>query len=349
MIDVRSSAKNIEMTATKPLKVLFVTSQWPTPDNPSKAPFVERGVRALREAGVDMDVMSYDGGWSFGKYRQAVKEMRRRIKENDYDLVHAYFGQCGTVARAQFKLPMVISYGGSDVEGSPTFKGSQRYKHYVLTTISRVISLLATQVIVVSENLGRKLPRRDYHIVSSALDLDMFQPIDKREARERLGLPQDRKLALFASSDPDNPRKRRELAVEVCRIASQTHPIELVVAGKKPPAEIPLYMSACDVLLITSSNEGSPNVLKEALACNLPVVSTDVGDVRKRLGHLEACAVVAEDTPGALASALVRVLDHKPTRPLRDEVLDLGFQKFAERVIAVYKLATKQKGASNGG
>jgi glycosyltransferase involved in cell wall biosynthesis len=328
--------------------VLFVTSQWPTPENPSKAPFVERGVRALRAAGVDVDVMPYDGGWSPGKYRQAVSELHRRLRQNDYDLIHAYFGQCGMVARAQLKLPMVISYGGSDVEGSPAFKGKQRYKHYVLMTISRVLSLLATQVIVVSENLGKKLPRKDYHIVSSALDLDLFQPIDKREARERLGLPQDRKLALFASIDPANPRKRHHLAVEVCRIASQTHPVELVVAGKRPPAEVPIYMSACDVLLLTSTNEGSPNVVKEALACNLPVVATAVGDVRERIGHLDSCAVVDSDQPQDLAAALVRVLEHQSGRPLRDEVLDLGFQKYAERVIAVYRLAVRQKGAANG-
>jgi glycosyltransferase involved in cell wall biosynthesis len=247
------------------------------------------------------------------------------------------------VGLAQFKLPMVISYGGSDVEGSPAFQGRQRYRHYVLKTVSRILSLLATQVIVVSDNLGRKLPRKEYHIVSSALDLDLFQPIDKHEAREQLGLPQDRCLVLFASIDPANPRKRHSLAVEVCRIANQTRPVELVVAGKRPPAEVPIYMSACNVLLLTSTNEGSPNVLKEALACNLPVVSTDVGDVRERIGHLESCAVVENDKPEFLAAALLRVLDHVPTRPLRDEVLDLGFQKFAQRVIAVYQLAVKQK------
>src|SRR5690349_10858011 len=114
--NVMASAAN---TQSRPLKVLFITSQYPTPERPAYAPFVEREVRSLRHAGVEVDVLAYDGGWSPGKYWRAVREMYRRMNNQKYDLIHAYFGQCGLVARAQTRLPIVITYGGSDVEGSP--------------------------------------------------------------------------------------------------------------------------------------------------------------------------------------------------------------------------------------
>lgn len=325
-----------------PLKVLFITSQWPTPQFPSAAPFVEREVRALREAGVEVDVMHYEGGWSIGKYARAVREMYRCLKQNHYDLIHAYFGQCGLVARAQASLPVVITYGGSDVEGTPVFSGFNRYKNYILIGVSRMLSLLVNQVIVVSDNLGRKLPRKDYHVITIALDLDLFQPMDKQAARERLGLSQDVKLALFAAN-PANTRKRYDLAQEVCRIASQTLPVQLVVATKRPPAEIPVFMSACDALLLTSTNEGSPNVVREALACNLPVVSTDVGDVRERIGHLPSCEVVAGDKPEDLAASLLRMVQDTSSAELRQEVLDQDYRKIGQKVVNVYNLVLGRK------
>lgn len=322
----------------KPIRVLFVTSNWPTPDQPARAPFVAREVRALQEAGVTVDVFVYDGGWSFSNYIRAVRQTRQRIKHQDYDLIHAYFGQCGLVARAQWKLPMVITYAGSDVEGSPSFKGMHRYRHYVLMTISRILSLFADQVIVVSDNLGRKLPRKDYHVITIALDLDLFRPMDQKEARDKLHLPHDRKLVLWAAK-PSNTRKRYELAVEVCRIASKSVDLELVVATERPPEEIPTYMNACDVLLLTSTNEGSPNVIREALACNLPVVSTDVGDVREQIGAFASCAVCDNDDPGTIAAALIRVLQ-QPGRPiLRDAVVNQNYLALGQKVVSVYEKA----------
>jgi teichuronic acid biosynthesis glycosyltransferase TuaC len=349
MTSAFASEKTAEPAAPKSFKVLFITSQWPTPEDPSKSPFVEREVRALREAGVEVDVLPYDGGWSPGRYLRVIREMRRRIKHNKYDLIHAYFGQCGLVARAQFKLPVVVTYGGSDVHGSPAFKGFNRYKHYVLIAIGRLMSLLVNQVIVVSANLGELLPRKDYHVITIALDLDLFKPMDKTEARKQLGLTQDHKLALFVAINPQNPRKRIDLALEACRIASETRKIELIAAGKRPPEEIPVYMSACDVLLMTSTHEGSPNVVREALACNLPVVSTDVGDVRQRIGHLPQCAVVASDDPKELAEELLRVLGEKATAPLRNEVLDQDYHLIGSKVVQVYELAVNRKGNRNAG
>lgn len=332
-----------EAAGEKPLRVLFISSQWPTPENPAIAPFIPRAINALRHVGVTVDVLLYEGGWSPGRYRRAVGNMRQMLRENSYDVVHAYFGQCGLVARMQNQAAVVITYGGSDVEGSPVFRGRQRYKNYLLIGVSRMMALLADEVIVVADNLGRKLPRRDYHVIPTPVELDKFQPGDQVMARRKLNLPLDKKLALFAAN-PANTRKRYDLAKQAVDIAGRTLDVELVVATGRPPDEIPLYMQACDALLLTSTNEGSPNVVREALACDLPVVSTDVGDVRERIGRLESCAVCADDSPEAIAQALVRVLT-LPQRPkLSDEVAGQAFAVAGRKVVAVYRKALARKG-----
>jgi teichuronic acid biosynthesis glycosyltransferase TuaC len=165
--------------------------------------------------------------------------------------------------------------------------------------------------------------------------------MDKHEARAKLGLPQDGYLVLFAAN-PENARKRHGLALEVCRIASQTAKVELVTATKRPPIEIPIFMSACDALLLTSTNEGSTNVVREALACNLPVVSTDVGDSRERLAHLDSCAVCTDDSADTMAQALLRVVQRERPTTLRNEVAEQDYRKMGHQVVAVYRKALER-------
>lgn len=323
----------------KPLRVLFISSQWPTAEHPEIAPFVPREVNSLREVGVEVDVLPYRGGFSPGNYARAIREMWAMLRAKDYDLIHVYFGQCSIVGRMQTRLPVVITYGGSDVEGTPLFGGRNQWKNWLVVGISRAMSLLVNEVIVVSDNLGRKLPRRDYHVITIVLELDRFKPGDRLAARQQLGLPLDKKLVLWSASSISNTRKRHWLAQAAVTIAQESVDCELVTATGLPPEMIPVYMQACDLFLLTSTNEGSPNVVREALACNLPVVSTDVGDVRERLDHLEGCAVVDDDSAAALAAAVVRCLQQPPNPHLRDEVADQNPQVLGRKVVQVYRKA----------
>ena len=320
----------------KSLSILFLTSQWPTPAHPSVAPFVKREVDALGKMSIAIDVFVYSGGWSPLKYWHAIRKMHRQIKENRYDLIHVRFGQCAIVARCQLQLPIVITYGGSDVEGSPYFSGFNRYKNWVLITVSRFLSLIVDDVIVVSDHLGKKLWRSDYHVISSGVDFDLFQPHDMLTARQRLGLPTDKKLVLFVG-DPQNARKRYGLAAEACEIVGATLELELIVLANKPAEEVPWYMNACDVLVLTSTNEGSPNVIKEALACKLPIVATNVGDVSERLALLEGCIVCKDDDSQTIADGLIMILTRgeRLSGSTGIEALDSKLQ--AEKVIAVYR------------
>jgi teichuronic acid biosynthesis glycosyltransferase TuaC len=169
----------------------------------------------------------------------------------------------------------------------------------------------------------------------------MFRPMPQAEARARLGLPADRRLVLFAAP-PTNPRKRHCLA---CAAVDRLDPAlcaELVVATRVSHASMPLYMSACDAVILTSTHEGSPNVVKEALACDLPVAAVDVGDVRLRIGDVEGCVVFADDRPETLAAGLDRVLRRGGRVAGRERVTELDERLLAVRTISVYRKALRR-------
>jgi glycosyltransferase involved in cell wall biosynthesis len=326
------------------MRVLYVTSQWPRDEaGRHVAPFVGREVQSLRDRGVDVDVLPYAGGWSVAAYVRAARALHAALARRPYDLVHARFGQCGLVGRAQLRLPLVVTFGGSDLEGIPFLRGLRRYRHHLLRLASRLASLGADQVIVVSGHLGPLQLKRSYHVIPAGVDLDLFRPMDRGEARIELGLPNLGRFVLFVG-DPANPRKRHALAREACAIAGRSTEVGLLTVCREAPRRVALHMNAADVLVLTSTNEGSPNVVKEALACNLPVVSVDVGDVRERLTGLACCEVVADETPESIAAALLRAI-HCDERPaLRESVMQLGTTETARRIIGVYEQALAGRG-----
>ena len=141
---------------------------------------------------------------------------------------------------------------------------------------------------------------------------------------------------LFAGS-PDWPRKRYALARQAMDLLVKTLPAELIVAWGAPHSDIPYYMNACDALVFTSMQEGSPNVVKEALACNLPVVSVPVGDVPTRLAGVAGCQLCSDDRPETIAEALADVLHRNDRAAGREAVGSLDERALTERVIDIYR------------
>jgi glycosyltransferase involved in cell wall biosynthesis len=180
-------------------------------------------------------------------------------------------------------------------------------------------------------------------VIPSGLDLGLFRLIPRDEARRHLGLPADKRLVLFAG-DPALPRKRHWLAKAALDLVDPSLGAELVVAWGAPHSDIPFYMNACDALVFTSMQEGSPNVVKEALACDLPVVSVAVGDVPLRLQHIAGCELCADDRPATIARALERVLREGRRIAGRETVQALDERRLTQDVIAIYRsVLTRQK------
>ena len=321
-------------------RVLYVTSQWNLPTG--RAPFVRREVESLRAIGVPVDVLGYAGGWSALAYWRAIRRMRDLLRFGSYDVVHARFGQCGVVALAQRRVPVVVTFGGSDVQGSPAFGGFRLLGNGLLRAVSREVARRADEVIVVAGHLGRQLPRDSVHVIPTGVDLELFRPLDRAAARARLDLHPTRFQVLFVG-DPGNRRKRYDLAREACAIASRELSLDLIALHGRPPEIVPWYLSACDALLVTSSGEGSPNAVKEALACELPVVSVCVGDVAQWLQHSPASVLCADDRAETVANALASVLRSGRRTGSRSAVECLESTRVAERIVAVYRAAMARR------
>ena len=325
--------------ADSQLRILMITSEWPTPASPNDVPFIVQQVKFLRRLGVYVDVFHFRGSGNPVQYLRAWCGARARLSRRRYDLVHAQWGQSALLALPK-KIPLVTTFRGSDLEGVVSETGRYTVSGRILKIISKLMARASDQVIVVSESLASHLPNLHCHVVPSGVDLTLFRPIPQEEARRRLGLPMEKLLVCFAAS-PNRAVKRYSLAREAVTLLAPRFDVDLIVTSGVPRSLMPYYFSACDALLLTSSHEGSPNVLKEALACDLPVVSVDVGDARQRLSSVDGCFVCADARPETLAKSLSQVLEARRRIQGVAAVRDLSEGELASRVLAVYRSAAR--------
>jgi glycosyltransferase involved in cell wall biosynthesis len=317
----------------------MITSEWAS-DPGHTAHFIARQVRFLRAAGVDVDVFSFRGGRRPLRYLAAWARLRRQLSRNGarYDLVHAQFGQSGLLALPK-RLPLVVTFRGDDLFGILDKGGRPTAAGRLLQRLSRLVARQADAAILVSAHLKQYLADAiTTHIVPSGLDLDLFRCIPSVDARRHLGWPPDGRRILFVG-DPADPRKRYDLARAAVERLNRTVPAELVIGWRVPHDAMPFYMNACDALVFTSRAEGSPNAVKEALACDLPVVSVPVADVPLRLQGIPGCEVCADDSPETIAAALERTLRRSARSEGRgrEAACQLDERLLTGRVIAIYR------------
>lgn len=322
------------------LHVLVVSNHWGIKENATSAGFiVDRQINALRNAGVQ--ISTFDVGASHSPFRLLMRfrELRQAIRELKVDVVHARYGTIVAALSVFTGYPTVITYCGSDLHPGASIPFTRKYAGIFLSNLA---SLFAREIICVSEGLRQALWwRRDKAVViSDGVDINLFTPGDPVEARQRLGWGLHHPIAIInAARDPQ--AKGLKLAQEAMKVVKATVPnAELKVIQGIKPEDMPLCYRAADVLVCASNYEGSPNVVKEALACNLPVVSTPVGDVPERLAGVHPSEIVAWESRG-MGEAMSRVLSKRERSNGRQFVLELGMQKTAQRVIAVYQAALR--------
>jgi glycosyltransferase involved in cell wall biosynthesis len=321
---------------TPGIRVLMVTSDWLWNSWGGPAVFIARQVEFLRKEGIEVDLFPFKGSRHPANYLAAWKEVQRRVRRGGYDLVHAQFGQSGLTALPK-RVPLVVTFRGDDLEGIIGENGRYIPAGWLLRFISRLVARRADAAIVVSEHMKRYLPRSvTAHVMPSGIDLALFRPEPREAARQRLGLPSDQRLVLFVGN-PGLARKRYGLAQEVVAIVNQTMPARLVVGWELPHDKIAALMNACDVLLCTSMQEGSPNAVKEALACDLPVVSVPVGDVALRLNGVAGCELCSDDRVDTIAAALARVLQRGERIDGRSAVMELDERLLTQQLVGVYR------------
>jgi glycosyltransferase involved in cell wall biosynthesis len=317
----------------------MVTSEWPESGAELSGLFVKRQAEFLRAAGVDVDVFHFRGRKNPIRYLRAWVGFRLKLRRRAYDLVHGQFGQAGLLALPK-RLPLVMTFRGTDLSGiiiDPN--GKQLHHGRLLGYVSRVMAGMADVVVVVSERMKQYIPYgKPTWVIPSGVDFEVFRPMSKLECRRYARLPLDEQLILFAGN-PSMALKRFGLAQQAVEILNQTMPVRLVHAWGIPHTDMPHYLNACDALVLTSIDEGSPNIVKEALACNLPVVSVDVGDVAERISGIVGCELCADDRAETIAGSLFRVLKRGQRVNGREAVGSLDERILTHKLIQIYEQA----------
>jgi glycosyltransferase involved in cell wall biosynthesis len=330
------------------VRVLMVTPKLPdlgasgaTPTVATMAS-VARQIRSLEAVGVEAEVLQIEGVPRL-RYLQCYPRVVARSRAAD--VVHAHYGFSGWLARGQLGRPVVTSFMGTDVLGVPRGDGSLKPASRFAVHANRRLARLYDAVIVKSPEMAAAVAPVPAHVVPNGVDLDAFAPVPRAEARARLGIDPGRRYVLFGGK-PSNPRKGYPLAkAAVDRAAALLgEPVELLVLEGVPASSVPLYMSASEALVMTSLIEGSPNVVKEALASDLPVVAVPVGDVAFLLEDVRGSVVVERDEEAvgaALAETLRAGAGSDGRAALRRKGLDST--SVAQRIVDIYRSVTHDR------
>lgn len=303
----------------------------------------------LRSRGIDLHCEYLGNLRSVGNLLAASTRLQKMAGE--FDLVHAQYGSaCGYATAAVKGIPKVLSIRGNDWNVHSASLGffyvHTRLARWMTNASLRSYDVLLTVSRRVAADVQRHVSGATILPMPSPVDLKRFIPVDKAEARARLGFAECReRWVLFNAINLNDPVKRFSLAKRAFEIANARAggSLRLRVATDLPHSQVPLFTAACDVILCTSETEGWPNCVKEALACNVPFVSTDVSDLAD-IARIDPSCRVCPDDAEVLAENLCDILGAKAPPDVRRHVTDMSVEALTDRLIAVYESLVRTDG-----
>lgn len=309
------------------MRVLIVCSHRDySPHTDYMAPFVYEQVHAIESMGVECRVLLVGKGLK--GYLVATKHIKDTIRTYSPDIVHAHYGLCGLIANLQRIVPVVTTYHGTDVHDS------------FLNTVSQVSVLLSRKNIVVSKELAKKLLKKNsVQIIPCGVNADLLVPMERIEACIKLGWDPEKKRVLF-SKEFYNKAKNYPLAKAAIeeynsKYANDSNAELLEFIGYSREQVLLLY-NAVSCVLMTSDHEGSPQFIKEAMACNCPIVSVDVGDVKHVISGVGGC-FLAERNADDIARKLDSAINYGKTTGREKVLQEFESSVVARKIIDVYK------------
>lgn len=290
---------------------------------------------SLRKAGIDIRYFTIKGKGLSG-YIKNIFPLRKYLRTNRFDVVHAHYSLSAFTASLAGAKPLVVSLMGSDIRGLKCYRLMMKLFNY----------LSWDKVIVKSFDMKRSLGFGDCEIIPNGVDFQTFKPRNKNDSITCTGLSPDNKNIIFAAKNPGQKVKNFMLAEKSVSLIKNKN-VKLIPLSGKTQQELVDYYNAADLLLLTSLSEGSPNVIKEAMACNLPVVSTDVGDVKELIGNMEGCYITSFD-PEDAADKIKKALDFGKRTKGRENIRSLDVNIIAEKIIKVYEEVLEKSAKAKG-
>ena len=304
------------------MKVLFVRS-----GNSSIDPISTNQGESLKKEGIDIEYFYIKGRGLFG-YLSNIRKLRKFVRIYKPDLIHSHYSFSGILASFSFSgVPVGVSLMGSDVN----FSGK------IMLLVLRFFSRHVWEfTLVKSRKMFEKLRVESVLVIPNGVNFENFRIIDKYEAQAFLGWDNKCKHIIF-SSDPNRVEKNFTLADAAIKVLLEQHfVIEAHFLKDIQPLDMMYYYCAADVLLMTSIAEGSPNVIKEAMACNCPIVSTDVGDVKEVLKDIPGTYIVCNNTE-SVAEGIAKALEFNGRTAGRECIKEIDSSKIARKLISIYK------------
>lgn len=302
-------------------------------------------MQSLKNLGVDI-AYSYLGARRHPIHLIKMgRKIRSYINQNNIDLVHVLWGSTTSLITVLFSpKPVVISFCGSDLLGNYRPDGSKTLSGKLSRIFSLISSIFAKKIITKSENLKAalwKVSQNKCTVIPNGVDLSLFTPSDKSEARIKLGWDEEEKIILFFEGST-NYVKNQPLAEKVVELVQQEiSNVRMILVKNVPFENLPFYYNGADVMLLTSLHEGSNNSLKEAMACNLPIVSTNCGDAKERLKGVDHSFVLDTYNAKALASKVEQILQNGKRSNACDHLEGVKIKNVANEINKVYQSALK--------
>ena len=322
------------------MKILIVGNNKPR----HFAPFVEEQARALQQLGCDVVFFGVQGKGIWG-YLRCLPTLMRAIQQHQPDLIHAHYGLSGLLANLQRRVPVITTYHGSDINVPAVRRFSKiamrLSAHNIFVSQRNVILALSPNSLITY-----RLKKR-YTLLPCGVNLPLSWCELQTQQVEQLTLNQwvqgklnaGVKHVLFAGAF-NNAVKDPELAkAAINELASEGVKVALIELKGFNRDQVNSLMYNCDTLLMTSKTEGSPQVIKEAMACGCPIVSVDVGDVAERVEGVDGCYVVHTREPKDIAEALQKALAFQGKTNGRQRIIEMGLsnEQVAKRLMAIYK------------
>lgn len=314
------------------MKVLFVSSG--NNLNKDVPPIIKSQGDSLSREGVDMDYYIIEGSGVSGYFKN-IARLRKKLKKQPFDLIHAHYGLSAIIAYfAKRKQRLVVSFMGDDLVGSNNEDGSISTFSKVLIAINKVFAkYLFDYNIVKSSEMAKVLNLEKVEVIPNGVDFDRFYELDRSQARTRLSLDPDKKIALFCAN-PKRFEKNYKLAKAAVDHINDENYTLLCIHGIDQN-ELVYYYNASNCLVLTSFHEGSPNVVKEAMASNMAVVSTNVGDVSEVITGVEGSYIVDYNVQ-EVASKIIASCSLSGRIDGRSKIGHLESSVIAKKIINIY-------------